>query len=183
VFDIGWTELIVVACVAILVVGPKELPRMLRGIGKTMGNLRRMAGDFQRQFDDALKEAELDEVKKAAQSSFKPLDDAQKSMQAYEKKVKDSLAGNSKIEDTPTEAPEQIEKPIKNEPVKPASSETSNKTRQRSVRAKRQTARNNDDNPAGNTRKSTGTSGKRTGSAPSQAKRKTAKRADAEIKE
>jgi len=62
-FDLGWTEFIVVAVVAILVVGPKELPGMLRTIGKTIGNMRRMAGDFQRQMNDALKEADLDGIK------------------------------------------------------------------------------------------------------------------------
>lgn len=67
-FDLGWTELIVVAVVTILVVGPKELPGMLRTIGRSMGQMRRMAGDFQRQFNDALKEAELDDVQKAVES-------------------------------------------------------------------------------------------------------------------
>lgn len=62
-FDIGWTEILVIVIVTVLVVGPKELPGMLRTIGKTVGNLRRMAGDFQGQFNDALREAELDEVK------------------------------------------------------------------------------------------------------------------------
>ena len=47
-----------IAVVAIIVVGPKDLPRMLRTLGKTMGQLRRTANDFRRQFDDALKEAE-----------------------------------------------------------------------------------------------------------------------------
>lgn len=62
-FDIGWTEMLIVGVIAILVVGPRELPGMLRTFGKTIGQLRRMAGDFQRQFDNALKEAELDEVR------------------------------------------------------------------------------------------------------------------------
>ena len=81
-FDIGWTEMLVVAVVMILVVGPKDLPGMLRTIGKSVGNVRRMAGDFQRQFSDALKEAEIDEVKKElAQSTSipNPLDDINKS--------------------------------------------------------------------------------------------------------
>ncbi len=62
-FDIGWTEILVIVIVTVLVVGPKELPGLLRTIGKTIGNVRRMAGDFQSQFNDALREAELDEVK------------------------------------------------------------------------------------------------------------------------
>ena len=62
-FDIGWTEMMVVAVVAILFVGPKELPGMLRTFGKAIKKIRGLAGDFQQQFDDALKDAELDGVK------------------------------------------------------------------------------------------------------------------------
>lgn len=62
-FDIGWTEILVIVIVTILVVGPKELPGLLRTIGKTVGNMRRMAGDFQSQFNEALREAELEDVK------------------------------------------------------------------------------------------------------------------------
>lgn len=62
-FDIGWQELLVIAVVLIVVVGPKDLPKMLRTFGRTTAKMRGMAGDFRRQFDDALKEAELDDVK------------------------------------------------------------------------------------------------------------------------
>jgi len=61
-FDIGWTEMMVVAIIAILFVGPKELPGMLRSFGKGIKKVRALAGDFQGQFNDALKEAELDGV-------------------------------------------------------------------------------------------------------------------------
>ena len=64
--DFGWTELLVIAIVLIVVVGPKDLPKMLRAFGKTTSNLRKMAGDFRKQFDDALKEAELDDVRNIA---------------------------------------------------------------------------------------------------------------------
>jgi sec-independent protein translocase protein TatB len=67
-FDIGWSELLVIAVIAIVVVGPKDLPRMLRTFGKTVGKMRRMAADFQRQFNDALREAELDEVKRSVEA-------------------------------------------------------------------------------------------------------------------
>ena len=62
-FDIGWTEMLVVAAVAIIVVGPKDLPGMLRNFGRMIRKIRGMAGEFQSQFDEALKEAELDGVK------------------------------------------------------------------------------------------------------------------------
>ena len=67
-FEIGWTEMLVIAVVMIVVVGPKDLPKMLRTFGKTTAKLRSMAGDFQKQFNEALKEAELDDVKKSVDS-------------------------------------------------------------------------------------------------------------------
>ena len=70
--DIGWSEILVIAAVAIIVVGPKELPRMLRAFGKTMGQVRRTANDFRRQFDEALREAEreadLEDTRKQLQA-------------------------------------------------------------------------------------------------------------------
>ena len=57
--------MVVVAIIAILFVGPKELPGMLRTFGKAIKKVRGMAGDFQQQFDSALKDAELDGVKDA----------------------------------------------------------------------------------------------------------------------
>jgi len=62
-FDIGWTEILVIAVVAIIVVGPKDLPRMLRSLGRYAGQLRRTAGEFRSQFDDAIRESELDELR------------------------------------------------------------------------------------------------------------------------
>jgi sec-independent protein translocase protein TatB len=70
-FDIAWTEMLVIAIVLIVVVGPKDLPRMLRSFGRTTNKLRSMAGDFRKQFDEALKEAELDEVKNLAAEARK----------------------------------------------------------------------------------------------------------------
>ncbi len=62
-FDIGWSELLVIAVVLIVVVGPKDLPPMLRTFGKMMTRFRKVAGDFRAQFDDALREADLDDVR------------------------------------------------------------------------------------------------------------------------
>ena len=62
--DIGWSELLVVVIVAIVVVGPKDLPKLMRTLGIYAGKLRRAAGDFQRQFDEAMAESEADEVAK-----------------------------------------------------------------------------------------------------------------------
>jgi sec-independent protein translocase protein TatB len=61
-FDPG--KILIVAIVALLVIGPKDLPRVLRTVGQVVGKMRRMAAEFQGQFMEALKEAELDDVKK-----------------------------------------------------------------------------------------------------------------------
>lgn len=62
-FDIGWSELLIIAIVMIVVVGPKDLPKMLRAFGKATARMRATANEFKQQFDEALKEAELDDVK------------------------------------------------------------------------------------------------------------------------
>lgn len=63
-FDIGWTELLVIAVVLIVVVGPKDLPPMLRAFGKMTTRARKVAGEFRAQFDEAMREAELDDVQR-----------------------------------------------------------------------------------------------------------------------
>jgi sec-independent protein translocase protein TatB len=56
-FEIAWSELLLVLVVAIIFVGPKELPGMLRTFGRMMGKLRRAADDFRQQFDESVREA------------------------------------------------------------------------------------------------------------------------------
>jgi sec-independent protein translocase protein TatB len=63
-FDIGWGELVVIGVVALIAIGPKELPAVLRATGQWMGKVRRMANEFQDQFKEAMREAELDDIKK-----------------------------------------------------------------------------------------------------------------------
>ena len=63
-FDIGWTELIIVGVVALIVIGPKELPGVLRMLGQWIAKVRRMAADFQGQFQEAMREAEMADLKK-----------------------------------------------------------------------------------------------------------------------
>jgi sec-independent protein translocase protein TatB len=62
-FDVGWSELLIIAVVLIVVVGPKDLPPMLRAFGKMTSRARKVAGEFRAQFDEALREAELDDVR------------------------------------------------------------------------------------------------------------------------
>src|SRR6478736_2600058 len=65
--DMSWGEVMVIGAVALIVIGPKDLPKALRTVGQVTGKLRRMAAEFQGQFNEAMREAELDEVKKQLQ--------------------------------------------------------------------------------------------------------------------
>ncbi|MDH6268075.1 sec-independent protein translocase protein TatB [Rhizobium sp. SG_E_25_P2] len=62
--EVGWSEILVIALILIIVVGPKDLPGMLRTFGRMATRVRGMANEFRSQFDEALREAELDDVRK-----------------------------------------------------------------------------------------------------------------------
>ena len=66
-FDIGWSELVVIGVVALIAIGPKELPGVLRSVGQWMTKIRRMATEFQSQFQEAMREAEMADLKKQAE--------------------------------------------------------------------------------------------------------------------
>src|SRR5512134_214215 len=63
-FDIGWSELVVIAVVALIAIGPKELPGVLRMVGQWMGKARKMAAEFQGQVQEAMREDEMADLKK-----------------------------------------------------------------------------------------------------------------------
>ena len=109
-FDIGWTELLVIAVVAIVIIGPKDLPRAMRAVGQWTGRVKRMAGDFQRQFNEAVREAELDDVKNEVTKLGKmdPVGDLKKTiakadtdLKADLKKVNDDIATSAASLDKP----------------------------------------------------------------------------------
>lgn len=66
-FGVGYTEMFLIAVVAIIVIGPKDLPRVLRAFGKTVAKMRGMAREFQGHLDSAMKEAGLEDVKREIQ--------------------------------------------------------------------------------------------------------------------
>lgn len=123
--EVGWTEMLVIAIVMIVVVGPKDLPNMLRTFGRFAAKARGMAGDFQRQFNEALKEAELDDVKKSVDSlrDLHPAAQIRKQLNPFEKAAADVRAGvESATKPKPAEppkvesadAPAQAAEPLKN---------------------------------------------------------------------
>src|SRR5258708_24215274 len=63
-FGVGWSGLLVIGALALIAIGPKELPGVLRALGQWSGKIRRMASEFQDQFREAMREAEMADIKK-----------------------------------------------------------------------------------------------------------------------
>lgn len=111
-FDVGWSELVVIAVVALVVIGPKELPGVLRSIGFWMGKVRRMASEFQGQFQEAMREAEMADLKKQVDdlsstatdlTSYDPVADVKKDIEsAFEDKPADTPSSDAAaVENSP----------------------------------------------------------------------------------
>ena len=67
--DIGWTEILVITVIALFVVGPKDIPKALRTVGVWLGKLKSLSREFQNTVEEAVRDSELDEVKKQIQSA------------------------------------------------------------------------------------------------------------------
>jgi sec-independent protein translocase protein TatB len=100
-FGIGWSEFVVIGVVALIAIGPKELPGVLRMVGQTVGKIRRMANEFQGQFQEAMREAEMADLRKE-------LDDISAS------------AANVTAVDPVAEANKEIESALADKPAAPA---------------------------------------------------------------
>jgi sec-independent protein translocase protein TatB len=140
-FGIGWSEFVVIGVVALIAIGPKELPTVLRTVGFWVGKVRRMANEFQGQFQEALREAEMADVRKeleeiSAQATDIKFDDpvaeANKEIaSAFEDKPAAETAAAETVPAAPTvpvsaealphEALPQIDVPLP-EPVPPVTS-------------------------------------------------------------
>lgn len=73
-FDISWTELMVIGVVALLVVGPKELPALLRTIGRYVGKIKQQAAEFRAQLDEAMRESEFESLKKDVEGAGRDME-------------------------------------------------------------------------------------------------------------
>ena len=100
-FDIGWGELLVIGIVALIAIGPKELPTLFRTLGQWTNKLRRMASEFQSQFQEAMREAELADIKKQvddmtsqAQSyaSFDPVAEVRRELDSTQQQIESAMA-------------------------------------------------------------------------------------------
>src|SRR2546430_12042479 len=99
-FEIGWGELLIIGVVALIAIGPKELPGVLRTLGQWMSKLRRMASEFQSQFHEAMREAEMADLKKQvddmtsqAQSyaSFDPVAEVRRELDSTQQQIESAM--------------------------------------------------------------------------------------------
>ena len=136
-FDIGWGELVVIGIVALIAIGPKELPTVLRTLGQYMGKIRRMAADFQGQFQEAMREAEMADLKKHAEdikssvsglTNFDPMASTQKEIERAFEMPEPGKAADVSAEATPAALPEpEQQHPQVNVPLPEAPSPISEK--------------------------------------------------------
>ena len=106
-FEIGWGELLIIGIVALIAIGPKELPGVLRTLGQWMSKLRRMASEFQSQFHEAMREAELADLKKQvddmtsqAQSyaNFDPVNDVRRELESTQQQIESAMVDKAGVE-------------------------------------------------------------------------------------
>jgi sec-independent protein translocase protein TatB len=127
-FDIGWSELVVIAVVALIAIGPKELPAVLRTVGQYMGKIRRMASEFQGQFQEAMREAEMADLKKSVDemtdaakgfTDFDPLASVKKEVDSF---TADPLATTPSASASPEAAAPATPAPMSSDATIPQSS-------------------------------------------------------------
>jgi sec-independent protein translocase protein TatB len=109
-FDISWSEFLLIGVIALIVIGPKELPGVLRTLGQYTRKVRGMAAEFQSQFQEAMREAEMADLKKSVDDmasdlkNFDPLKDVKSDLEATGKEIQSSL--EAKPETKPEANPE-----------------------------------------------------------------------------
>ena len=136
-FDLGWAEMAVIMLVALVVIGPKDLPKVARTIGQWTGKARALARDFQRSLDDMAREAELDEIKKSidkvgntslrqvVKDAVDPDDELERAFDLEEGKPAGKPHATSKPKPPPATAGPKTASPRSDESSKPADSSPS----------------------------------------------------------
>lgn len=83
-FDIGWSELLIIGVVAVVVIGPKDLPKVMRAIGIYAGKARALARDFQGQWDEVMRQSELEEMRKQVEKiATEPQKEIEKALEPF----------------------------------------------------------------------------------------------------
>jgi sec-independent protein translocase protein TatB len=104
-FDIGWSELLIIGIVALIVIGPKELPVVLRTVGQWTTKVRRMAAEFQSQFHEAMREAELAEMRREFEKDIDHFKDATRGVVDFDPVDTVRKEIETAIDDRPSIAP------------------------------------------------------------------------------
>jgi sec-independent protein translocase protein TatB len=116
-FDIGWSELLLIGIVALVVIGPKDLPKVLRSLGTMMSKVRSMASEFQGQFQDAMREAELSDLKKEAEKlAATAKGTLENPIQSIQNEVQQSLEAPSQTTPPPSATDAQVNEAIPSPP-------------------------------------------------------------------
>jgi len=122
-FDISWTEFLLIGVVALIVIGPKELPGVLRTLGQWTRKVRSMANDFQNQFQEAMREAEMADLKKEVDDmaqdlgKFDPIKDVRDNVEAIGKDLGKDLEKSLDSPPQPEAKPEAADAAASGEPV------------------------------------------------------------------
>jgi len=116
-FDLDFSKMIVVGIVALAVIPPKDLPRVMRTVGQAVGKMRRMAAEFQGQFMDAMREADLESVRKELEALNEKAK-VEAELDAVKREL-DALNDKARVEAASVSASLQSEPPKAVEPVAP----------------------------------------------------------------
>src|SRR5690349_22789703 len=122
-FDLSWGKLVIIGVVALLVIGPKELPGVLRQLGQAMAKIRRMAAEFQGQFNEAMREAEMADLKKQfddTTSSIKSTFDTTDIKNELEKMIQDPVGTAPNVATTPSDPAPPVPETAATAPTDPA---------------------------------------------------------------
>ena len=105
-FDMSWGEIMVIGGVALVVIGPKDLPKALRTVGQMTTKVRRMASEFQSQFNEAMREAELEDVRKEVEGLNRSVSTATSTAFNPLQTIRDEIKGavETRHADTPAES-------------------------------------------------------------------------------
>jgi len=116
-FDIGWTEILILATVSLFVIGPKEIPKFLGYIGKMIAKIRGISKELQDSVDDAIKNSELEEIRKEISltdpelsKNFNEIINPSTNKSDFKKEPKENLSEETKVDENVSQI-----KPLKKE--------------------------------------------------------------------